>query len=144
MGCKWKELLQNQHTSRRLNKVVNAKFRKDEMYLCDQYRFSLLETCTKFFILWGKLLAVAAPKKKIIRRKKKNQTTRSLKDKCSDKSLQICEQSQKQARFEVIILQIMAYWHTLLYYISNKLKHSIRFSTLSLGGSFFQQMECRQ
>ena len=45
-------------------KVVNAKFRKDEMYLCDQYRFSLLETCTKFFILRGKLLAVAAPKKR--------------------------------------------------------------------------------
>ena len=73
MGCKWKELLQNQHSSRRLNKVVNAKFRKDEMYLCDQYRFRLLETCTKFFILWGKLLAVAAPKKKIIRRKKKKE-----------------------------------------------------------------------
>jgi hypothetical protein len=32
------------------------------MYLCNQDRFSLLETLTKFFILGRKLLAVAAPR----------------------------------------------------------------------------------
>jgi hypothetical protein len=40
------------------------------MYLCYQYRFSLLEAGAKFFILGGKLFAVATPKKQKIVRKR--------------------------------------------------------------------------